>query len=124
MAAIIWLAGLLTTGLGAWAVWQPEFLIRILHWSRKGFVFYIITLIKAAFGVIMLVWARACNRPGVIIALGIITLTGCIAAILAPRSQTQKITTFLVGRPRWFHRFWGLVGVIIGILIIWAGWPK
>jgi uncharacterized protein YjeT (DUF2065 family) len=124
MASIIWLVGLLTAGLGGWAVWDPKMLTRLLNWTQKEMMFYTIALIKAAFGVIMLVWSRSCNRPAVIIALGLITLIGSIAAIIAPRNQTQKLMNYLLRQPQWIFRVWGLLGVAAGILIVWAGWPK
>jgi uncharacterized protein YjeT (DUF2065 family) len=124
MASIIWLAGLLTAGLGGWAVWDPKLMYRVLGWTQKEMMFYATALIKAAFGVVMLVWARGCNRPGVIIALGLVTLTGSIAAIIAPRNQTRKLMNYLLRQPPWIFRVWGLLGVAVGVLIIWAGWPR
>jgi uncharacterized protein YjeT (DUF2065 family) len=123
MASIIWLMGLVTAGLGGWAVWNPKVLTQVLGWAQKEMWFYSSAVIKAAFGVIMLVWARSCNRPGVIIALGLVTLIGSIAAIIAPRNHTQKLMNYLLRQPQWIYRVWGLLGVVIGILIIWAGWP-
>jgi hypothetical protein len=124
MASIIWLMGLLIAGLGGWAVWEPKVLTRLLGWIQKDMLFYSAAVLKAAFGVIMLVWSRSCNRPGVIIALGIITLTGSIAAIIAPRIHTQKIVNFFLRQPQWFCRAWGIIAAVVGILIIWAGWPR
>jgi uncharacterized protein YjeT (DUF2065 family) len=124
MASIIWLMGLLAAALGGWAVWNPKVLTRLLGWAQKEMLFYTLSVIKAAFGVIMLVWSRSCNRPGVIVALGVITLIGSIAAIIAPRNQTQKIMNFFSRQPQWFCRAWGLIAVAVGILIVWAGWPK
>lgn len=124
MASIIWLMGLLAAGLGGWAVWNPKMMSRLLSWTQKEMLFYTTAVIKAAFGIIMLVWAHACNRPGVIIALGIITLVGSIAAIIAPRKHTQKVMNYLLRQPQWIYRIWGLLGVAIGILIVWSGWPR
>lgn len=124
MASIIWLMGLLTAGLGGWTVWDTKLLTRLLGWTRKEMMFYTTAVIKAAIGVIMLVWSRSCNRPGVIIALGLITLIVSIAAIVAPRHQTQKLMNYFLRQPQWIYRVWGLLGVAIGILIVWAGWPR
>jgi hypothetical protein len=124
MASIIWLAGLLIAGLGGWTVWDPKVLKKLLGWVQKEMVFYATSIIRAAVGVIMLVWARSCHRPGVIITIGIIILTVSIALIVAPRNQTQKIVHFLLRQAPWFFRLWGIVVIAVGILIVWAGWPK
>jgi uncharacterized protein YjeT (DUF2065 family) len=124
MASIIWLMGLVITGLGGWTVWNPKLLRGLLGWIQKEMVFYITSIIRAAIGVIMLVWARSCHRPGVIITVGIIILTISIALIIAPRHQTQKLMNYLLRQPQWIFRVWGLLGVAVGILIVWAGWPK
>jgi uncharacterized protein YjeT (DUF2065 family) len=124
MASIIWLVGLLTAGLGGWAAWNPKVTSRLLGWTQKEMMYYTAAVIKAAFGAIMLVWGRSCNRPGVIITIGLITLIGSIAAIIAPRSQTKKLMNYFSRQPQWIYRVWGILGVVVGILIIWAGWPN
>jgi hypothetical protein len=124
MVSMIWLVGLLITGLGGWTVWNPKVLRGLLGWIQKEMIFYATSVIRASIGIIMLVWGRACHRPGIIITVGIIILTVSIALIIAPRNQTQKIVNFLLRQAQWFYRLWGIIIASVGILIIWAGWPK
>jgi uncharacterized protein YjeT (DUF2065 family) len=124
MASIIWLMGLVAAGLGGWTVWNPKVLRGLLGWIQKEVAFYTTSILRASIGVIMLVWAHACHRPGVIITVGIIILTVSIALIIAPRNQTQKIVNFLSRQGQWFFRLWGIVIIAVGILIVWAGWPR
>ena len=124
MAPVIWLIGMLAVVLGGWTVWNPKLMVHLLRWNQKGIVFYQVSITKAAFGVIMLVWARSCSHPVVIIILGVITLVTSAAAIATSRAQTQRLMNFFLRQSSWFHRLWGLLGMITGILIIWAGWPK
>jgi hypothetical protein len=34
------------------------------------------------------------------------------------------IVHFLLRQAPWFFRLWGIVVIAVGILIVWAGWPK
>jgi hypothetical protein len=124
MASLIWLMGLLTAGLGGWVVWRPKPLIRMLQWAQNEILFSILFVAKAACGVIMLVWARSCCHPAVIILIGILAVAGSVVVIVAPRSRTQKLIQWFLNRPQWLHRMWGIVALAAGILIVWAGWLK
>lgn len=123
MVSLIWLTGLLIAGLGGWIVWHPKPLTWLLRQAQKEIPFSIMAVFRAAIGVIMLVWARSCYRPVVIVVIGILAISGGVFMIVAPRSRTQKMIQWFLARPLWIHRLWGIVAVIFGLLVIWAGWP-
>jgi hypothetical protein len=124
MVSLIWLTGLLIAGLGGCTVWRPKPLIWLLRQAQKEIPFSLMALLRSAIGVIMLVWARACHRPAVIVVVGILVIVGGVFMIVAPRSRSQQIIQWFLRQPVWVHRLWGIVAAIFGLLVIWAGWPK
>ena len=124
MASLIWLVGAVIAALGGWIVFQPIRLTSLLRWVQTSLGLYFASLIRIAIGVIMLVWARSCHRPAIIIIIGILAVLGGMVLILLPRSRIQKLIQWFQQRPQWIYRLWGIAAVAFGILIIWAGWPK
>jgi hypothetical protein len=123
MASIIWLVGLLMAGLGGWVVFQPERLTSIFRWLQTDLGFYLTSITRFTVGIIMLVWAHSCHRPTVIIIIGILALVITFAT-LAAKDRTFKAFQWITRQPQWICRVWGAIPVTLGILIIWAGWPK
>jgi uncharacterized protein YjeT (DUF2065 family) len=124
MASLIWLTGAAITALGLWIVFQPIHLSRILHWVQHGPGIYLAAAVRIAIGVVMLVWARDCHRPAIIIIIGILAVLSGMALILLPHNQVQKLLHWVMQRPQWLHRALGLTAMAFGILVIWAGWPS
>lgn len=124
MAYLICFIGLFTAMMGCYVIMQPTVLRKTLQFCKKPPFLYLSSGIKAAIGILFLIWATSCNRPWIIILVGILTTIGSLSMFFMPKTRSQKLFDYILRQPQWIFRIWGLLALAFGVLIIWAGWPK
>jgi len=124
MAYIICIIGLFNTVMGCSVIMQPALLSKSLQFCKKQPFFYLSSGIKAAIGILFLIWATSCHRPWIIILIGILVTIGSLTMFFIPKARIQKLIDYILRQPQWIFRTWGLLALAFGVLIIWAGWPK
>lgn len=117
------LIGLLTAVWGLAVVIQPLWHKTLVGFLAEGRRAYAAVVSKIAVGVLFLIFARECRIPLVVILLGVLTVVGSVLFASLPITRIQAWFQWCRGRPFWFYRLWAVAAVLLGILIVYAGWP-
>lgn len=124
MRHIVWLAGAVTAAIAAAVLLKPLWMRQMLSLIRKGKLAYPAAGFKSVIGIIFLIFATGCRIPWIIILLGILMTVGPILFCFLPFSKIQSYLTWWSVRPVWIYRLWAAAALVLGFLIIWAGWPQ
>jgi hypothetical protein len=123
MEHTVWLIGLLSAVSGLAAVVQPLWLKTVLAFLARGRQAYAAAGLKILIGIVWLLFARECRIPSVIITLGILTVVGSVLFAAMPFSKIRAWFQWCQARPLWMFRLWGVLAVLLGVLVVYAGWP-
>ncbi|HOK65276.1 MAG TPA: hypothetical protein PK054_04235 [Anaerohalosphaeraceae bacterium] len=115
--------GLLTAVWGLVVVIQPLWHKTLIGFFARGRRAYAAVVLKIVVGVLFLLYARQCRIPSVIIVLGILTVVGSVLFAAMPITRIHAWFQWCRSRPLWFYRLWAVAAVLLGILILYAGWP-
>ena len=104
---------------------KPQFYRTMLGLFRKGRLVYLPAAAKVAFGILFLVSATNCNRPWIIIALGILTCASGVSVYFMKLAKTHALLNWLYEKPSFVIRLLGIAGLLIGAVITYAaGMPR
>ncbi len=115
--------GLLTAVWGLVVVIQPLWHKTLVGFLAEGRRAYAAVVLKIIVGVLFLIFARECRIPLVVILLGVLTVVGSILFASLPITRIRVWFQWCRSRPLWFYRLWAVAAVLLGILIVYAGWP-
>ncbi|MBL7215678.1 MAG: hypothetical protein ISS71_08380 [Phycisphaerae bacterium] len=124
MVHIVWLAGAVTAIMGIAILFKPIWMRQSIIFINKGKVAYGIAGSKTVLGIIFLILATQCKISSIIIALGILMTIGPLLFCLLPFTKIQAYMNWWIARPEWMYRLWGVVAMLLGGLIFYAGVPK
>jgi hypothetical protein len=118
----VWFIGALICAWGITAILRPDLIKRVVDFLMMGWRWRLSAAIKVIIGIIFLIFARECRLPGVIITLGILMIVGSLTALTVdPARFMNKWMQFVQQWPLWGWRCWGIMAVIFGGLILYAG---
>jgi hypothetical protein len=123
MAYLICFIGLFTAVMGCSVVMHPAVLSKILQFCKKPPFLYLSSGIKAAIGILFLIWATSCNRPWIIILVGILHHWQSFDVLYAQNAESKTLRLYPAAAAMDLSRL-GAYRPGFGVLIIWAGWPK
>lgn len=123
MHHIVWLIGALVSLWGFTAVLRPDWMKRMMDFFVVGRRFWAAAAVKVVVGVVLLIFARECRIPWVIILVGILTAGGSLLAMTFKPETVQKFMLWWQKQPFWLFRLWGVAAIIFGGIIIVAGLP-
>jgi len=117
----VWFIGALVCAVGVMTILKPEWMKRTADVLLAGWWWRLTAALKAAVGVIFLVFARECRIPGLIITVGILILIGSLAALTVDPAIMNTWLQCVKKWPRWAWRCWGVAAAIVGGLLLYAG---
>ena len=118
----VWFIGALICAWGIAAVIRPDWTKRVVGFLVIGWRWRLSAAVKVVIGIIFLVFARESRIPGVIITLGILMIVGSLTALTVdPAKFINQWIQFVQKWPLWGWRCWGIMAVIFGGLILYAG---
>lgn len=121
--SVVSIIGLLEILAGVLLIARPDFYRKTLGFFTKGKMMYLAGVVKIAFGVVFLVFARSCVRPWIVITLGLLTLAGGISCYVIRIEKLKRYIGWWQGRSDILLRSLGVVALAIGGVIVWAGMP-
>lgn len=127
MAHIIWIIVIIGALIALWgisAVLKPDWMKRFITFTAAGNRWRLAAAAKVVVGVVFLILATSSRIPWVLIVVGFLTAGGSIIALTLKPEKMQAMMHWCQQRPLWMYRLWGVVAVLFGALIIYAGWPK
>ena len=117
----VWFIGALICAWGIAAVIRPDWIKRVVDFLVIGWRWRLSAAIKVVIGILFLVFARECRIPWVIIVFGILIAGGSLLVMTLEPVKVQKLMQFMQSRQLWVYRCWGVLAVIFGGLILYAG---
>jgi len=102
---------------------KPLWMRQMLVFLQKGKLAYPAAAFKSAVGILFLIFATGCRIPWIIILVGILMTVGPILFCFLPFAKIQSYLNWWAARPAWMYRLWAAAALLLGFLIIWAGWP-
>jgi uncharacterized protein YjeT (DUF2065 family) len=85
--------------------------------------YYLAAIFRLAVAIIFLMFGNAARHPRVVWFFGLLFLIGGILVLVVPAPKIKSMIDWWIAKPLWVYRLWGVVAVLIGVLIIYAGWP-
>lgn len=119
----VWLIGVLMCLGGVAMVLKPDWMKKVMVFFSVRHRFQAAAVVKLAFGILFLIFARDCRLWQVIVVFGFLIAGGNLWALAAKPKTTQSFMLWWQKQPFWVYRLWGILGAVFGSIIIYAGIP-
>jgi hypothetical protein len=123
MVHLVWIIGALIGAWGVLAVIVPEKMRAFVRFLAKEKRYYLAALLRLLIAIVFLIFARDVQQTRIILFLGLLFLAGGILVLVIPGPKIRSMLDWWLAKPLWVYRLWGIVAVMFGVLIIYAGWP-
>lgn len=123
MNNLVWILGALIAIGGILTLLYPTWMKNLIGWFSKGAVFYFAAALKILFGLALLIFARSCRIPWIILTIGLLSAGGTILFCGLSLAKIQAVMKWFHNRPLWLYRIWGAAVAVLGGLIMYAGVP-
>ncbi|NLW84298.1 MAG: hypothetical protein GXY41_07855 [Phycisphaerae bacterium] len=117
----VWIVGVLVAAWGVAVAIKPQWMKRMMDFFVVGRRFWLAAAAKVAVGILFLVFARDCRIPGIIIAIGVITVVSNLFVLTLAPEKVHKMMAYWQKQPLWIYRTWGIVAALFGGLLLYAG---
>ena len=121
MKFAVWIIGALIVLEAVVLLIRPDLYRKAVKLLARGRLIYIPAAFVIVFGVIFLVYARACNIPWLIIVFGLIMLTKGIWLFVTKIENVKAAMQWLQQRGDTTLRILGILALAIGAVILYAG---
>lgn len=113
--------GIALCAAGIGAVAYPVYVRKWLAWVSVSWRLRVMAAIKTAVGTVFLVFARDGRLPWVVGIIGILVFAGSLCFLTLPDEKQQKWGEKFQNKPDWFYRITGVLDILLGLLIAYAG---
>lgn len=121
MKITVWIIGALIVFEAVVLLIKPDLYRKAVKLLARGRLMYIPAALVIVFGVIFLVYARACNIPWLIIVFGLIMLAKGIWLFAVKIDNVRATMQWLQERGDTTLRILGILALAIGAVILYAG---
>jgi len=121
MKITVWIIGALIVFEAVVLLIKPDLYRKLVKLLARGRLMYIPAALAIVFGVIFLVYARACNIPWLIIVFGLIMLAKGIWLFAVKIDNVRATMQWLQDRSDTMLRILGILALAIGGVILYAG---
>jgi uncharacterized protein YjeT (DUF2065 family) len=98
-------------------LFRPDFLKKYIEIFTQGVKIYIVAVLEAVIGAILLFGASGCKIPWVIILFGILALGGAIFIVAKPQ-KARVIAGWFATKNNATLRFFSIIYMLIGALLV------
>lgn len=123
MVHLAWIIGAIIGAWGLLAVLAPDKMRGFVKFMGEEKRYYLAAIFRLVVAVIFLILARDVQHTRIILLLGLLFLIGGILVLVIPGPKIKSMLDWWITKPLWVYRLWGVVAVMFGVLIIYAGWP-
>lgn len=104
---------------------RPGAARRTIRFFGKGRMIYAGAVTKGVFGVLLLIAATGCERPWLVITVGLVSLLAGVSLAAARTGLVGRSLAWWSDRRDWQYRFLGIGAALMGVLIAYAaGLPR
>ena len=121
MKITVWMIGALIVFEAVVLLIRPDLYRKAVKLLARGRLIYIPAALVIVFGVIFLVYARACNIPWLIIVFGLLMLTKGIWLFVTKIENVKAAMQWLQECGDTTLRILGILALAIGAVILYAG---
>ncbi len=121
MKITVWIIGALIVFEAVVLLIKPDLYRKLVKLLARGRLMYIPAALAIVFGVIFLVYARACNIPWLIVVFGLIMLAKGIWLFAVKIDNVRATMQWLQERGDTTLRILGILALAIGAVILYAG---
>lgn len=112
--------GMLFVLMGIAYLLRPDIIKRFMGFFKKGKRIYFAGLLRFALAVVFLVAARECRYPWIIIASGLIFLTGGLLIFLFGPEKIRRILDWYQEQTALIFRIIAVIVLVFGAIIIFS----
>lgn len=120
MLILVKLIGTYFVSIGIAIILNPKIITRFITFFAKGQRIYLAGILRFVIGAILLLAASQCRLVGVVVTLGVLTLSGGILIFVMGIKRVRAMLSWWQGRPAFFIRLLGLLALAIGALLIYS----
>ncbi|HIJ67715.1 MAG TPA: hypothetical protein HPP87_08830 [Planctomycetes bacterium] len=124
MKAIVWIIGVLVVGAAVLLLIKPDAYRKYVKLFVRGKLLYIPAVISIIVGVVLLIFARECHIPWVIIVVGLLSAIKGLSIFAVKLDTLKGMLNWLCERSDITLRLFGLLALAFGALILYAGVPR
>ena len=124
MVNIIWIVGAIVAVLGVAILIVPNILTKWLGFFVNNRLIYLPIIIRLIIGLLFLIYARSTTIPWVVIVFGLLITGAGVIFLFMPYRSINTFVQWWLDQPQWVYRFWALIALAMGGLLMYAGFPK
>ena len=124
MKAIVLIIGALIVGASVLLLIKPDVYRKSVKLFVRGKLLYIPAVISIIVGVVLLIFARECHIPWIIIVVGLLSAIKGLSIFAVKLDKLKKMLNWLCDRSDITLRLFGLLALAFGALILYAGVPR
>jgi len=120
MAWLVALIGLLMAVLGLAVLLNPARLRRALYWFVDSRNIFRVAVLRIAVGALLVLASPYTLLPTLILALGVVIIVVGVVGPLLGRTRLEQLENWWLAVPEHLLRLGGLLGLVLGLLVMWA----
>lgn len=117
----VFVIGIALCAAGISAVAYPAYMRKWVAWVSVSWRLRVVAAIKTIIGVVFLVFARDGRLPWVVEIIGVLVFAGSLWFLTLAGEKQQKWVEKFQNKQDWFYRTIGVLEVLLGLLIAYAG---
>ena len=121
MGVIVTVVGVLIVAGSIVMAVAPERFVHLIVSMDSRIRFRYAVVVRLILGVLFILAAPGCREPGVVRVIGVLTLVAAAALLVVGRQRLDTFMEWWLGRPRPRLRAWSILGVALGVLLIYSG---
>ena len=124
MKAVVWIIGALIVLEAAVLVVRPDMYKKFVKFLTRDKLLYRPAAVAIVVGIVFLIFARECSIPWVIIVFGLIAAIKGVSIFVVKLDTLKETLNWLSERSNLSLRLLGILALVIGALILYAGTPQ
>ena len=124
MKAVVWIIGALIVLEAAVLVVRPDMYKKFVKFLTRDKLLYIPAAVAIVVGIVFLIFARECSIPWLIIVFGLIAAIKGVSIFVVKLDTLKETLNWLSERSNLSLRLLGILALVIGALILYAGTPR
>ena len=120
MDVVVKIIGIVIVALALAYLLKPEIMEYLMEFFKEGKRIYLAGLIRVVLAIVLLVAARGCDSPRMVVFFGILFLiSGLLTFIIGPE-RAKSIINWYQGQSPLVLRLLALIALVIGVAIIYS----
>jgi len=120
MDIVIRFLGILAIAVSVALILRPGIMLAAFQFFKKGIRVYLAAVVRLALSIVFFLGARECDRPWLIIAIGVLLLLSGLLIFVMGLDRVRRILEWFLRQPIVFLRFVAASPLVFGLIIVYA----